>query len=192
MADAFKWIMFLCTAFVLFFNLFYMYPKRWQDRKIILGVKSRKEFTKEGVTERINAVVEKVHKQAVAITVIGFVIAVLLLFVRGMMLQTFFWMLFLFIAVIADMIPYVIGHSALMSIKKEIGIQGSDATLFRSGSVCCEPRDHILSEAALLCLFLCIHRVTNRAALQKDDGMMTVCPCRGSTETVNILCADFF
>ncbi|MCR5283409.1 MAG: DUF5808 domain-containing protein [Lachnospiraceae bacterium] len=129
MADAFRWIMFLCTALVLLFNLFYMYPKKWQDRKIILGVKSRKEFNEAGVAERIEAIVKKAHRQAVIITVVGFVIAAMLLLIRGMLLQTFFWMLFLFIVIIGGMIPYILGHSALMSVKKQIGLQSSEGIL---------------------------------------------------------------
>ncbi len=126
MYAVFGWIMFLCIASVLLFNLFYVYPLKWKDRKIILGVTSRKEFKEAGASEKIDEIVGRTHKQAVIITVICFAISLLLLLVRGMMMQMFFWMLFMFIAIFVDMVPYISGHSALMSLKKSLGIKGTD------------------------------------------------------------------
>lgn len=125
MSALFGWIMFLCASSVLLFNLFYIYPLKWKDRKFILGVKSRKEFMEEETADKIDGIVGRTHKQAVIITVVCFVISVLLLLLKGMIMQTFFWMLFIFIAVFAGMIPYISGHSALMSLKKQLGIKSS-------------------------------------------------------------------
>ena len=59
MAAVFGWIMFLCVASVLLFNLFYMYPLKWKEKKFILGVKSRKEFKEEETAKKIDEIVEK-------------------------------------------------------------------------------------------------------------------------------------
>lgn len=126
MYAVFGWIMFLCIASVLLFNLFYVYPLKWKDRKIILGVTSRKEFKEAGASEKIDEIVGRTHKQAVIITVVCFAISLLLLLVRGMMMQMFFWMLFMFITIFVDMVPYISGHSALMSLKKALGIKGAE------------------------------------------------------------------
>ncbi len=126
MGSAFSWTMFLCTVFVLLFNYFYMYPRRWKKRKIILGVKNRREFTKEDAAEKIDEIVSTAHKQSVMITVICFVVAVCFFMIKEMVMQTFVWTLFLFVTLFVDMIPYVLGHSALMSLKKELGLRNSE------------------------------------------------------------------
>ncbi len=113
--------MFICIESVLLIYLFY-YPKKWKEKKIILGVKKRKEFSEPGVEEKITEIVEKAHKQAVYITVGCSLIAVALLFLKGFALQTFIWTCFIFAALIADMMPYLMGHKQLMALKKEIGL----------------------------------------------------------------------
>ena len=128
MSAVFGWIMFLCVASVLLFNLFYMYPRKWKDRKIVLGVKNRKEFKEPGAALQIQKIVGKAHKQALIITGVCFVIAASLLLLRGLIMQTFFWMIFIYIVIFASMIPYMIGHSAVMNIKKSLGIAGGDGT----------------------------------------------------------------
>ena len=89
MSAVFGWIMFLCVASVLLFNLFYMYPRKWKDRKIVLGVKNRKEFKEPGAALQIQKIVGKAHKQALIITGVCFVIAASLLLLRGLIMQTF-------------------------------------------------------------------------------------------------------
>lgn len=126
MAAVFGWIMFLCVASVLLFNLFYMYPLKWKEKKFILGVKSRKEFKEEETAKKIDEIVERTHKQAMMITIACFAISGILLLIKGMMMQTFFWTLFVFITITVDMIPYISGHSALMSLKKSLGIKSGD------------------------------------------------------------------
>ena len=126
MSGVFGWVMFLCVASVLLFNLFCMYPRSWKDKKIILGVKSRKEFKEGETAEKIDTIVAGCHKQAVIITIVCFVIAALLLLVKGIVMQTFFWMLFIFIAIFAGMVPYIAGHKEMMNLKKALGLKSGE------------------------------------------------------------------
>ncbi len=128
MSSVFGWIMFACTSTVLLFNLLYMYPRNWKERKIILGVKNRKEFKEADAALKVEEIVGKAHKQAMIITGVCFVTAVSLLFLRGMIMQTFFWILLIFAVIIVSMIPYIYGHSALMSLKNDLGINKSPST----------------------------------------------------------------
>ncbi len=126
MSAVIGWILFLCLAFVLLFNLFYLYPLKWRDRKLVLGVRNRKELKEAETGKKIDEIVGRTHKQAVIVTILCFVTAAFLLLIKGILLQTFFWMLVTFAAIVADMIPYISGHSEVMNLKRSLGITGGE------------------------------------------------------------------
>ena len=122
MDSLFGIVMFICIVPVLLINFFFLYPKKWKERKQVLGVNRRKEFMEEGTVEKVSEIASKARSRAVIITVACVIIAALLMLIKGIALQTFVWVCFIYAALIIDMVPYVIGHSQMMSLKRELGL----------------------------------------------------------------------
>ncbi len=114
--------MFICIVPTVWILYFYLYPKKWMERKQILGINMRKEFLQEGVREDVERITAKHRKQALMISFGCTVISCILLFLRGMFLQTFTWMCFIYLTIFLIMIPYVLGHREMMTVKKSLGL----------------------------------------------------------------------
>ena len=122
MDSLFGIVMFICIVPVLLVNFFFLYPKKWKERKQVLGVNRRKEFMEEGTVEKVSEIASTARSRAVIITVVCVIIAALLMLIKGITLQTLVWVCFIYAALIIDMVPYVIGHSQMMSLKRELGL----------------------------------------------------------------------
>ena len=119
-------LMFICIVPVVLILFFRIYPKHWQEKKLVLGVKNREEF-REGTTEEtVDRIVKKRRSQAGLTVIITCVIAGLLLLIRGMVMQTTIWTAFIFIALGLLELPYILGNREMKAVKRSLGL-GSEA-----------------------------------------------------------------
>ena len=59
MAFLFGLIMFICCTPALLIAYVQLYPKRWTEKKLIFGVKNRKEYKEGETTAEVEQIVEK-------------------------------------------------------------------------------------------------------------------------------------
>ena len=114
--------MFICIVPTIWIMFFYLYPKNWTKRKLVYGLNNRKEFSEDGIKDEVDVIAQKNRRRALLIALACTAISVMLLFLHGMFLQTFIWMSFLFIAIFAINIPYLLGHKEMMTVKKSLGL----------------------------------------------------------------------
>ncbi|MBR5420298.1 MAG: hypothetical protein IK115_04020 [Lachnospiraceae bacterium] len=115
-------IMFICIVPVLWISFAYLYPKKWKERKLVLGVNNRKEFKLPPAEEEVEAIVMKSRRQALYISISCTVISALLLLLHGYFWVTFVWTLFIFAAIFLSMLPFILGHRDMMAVKRRLGI----------------------------------------------------------------------
>ena len=118
------WIMFLCIVPTLLICFGQIYPKNWKEKKLIFGVKNRKEFQEGEAEETINGIVNKYRGYARSIVAAGCVIAVILLLLRSITLQISLWTAFILLAILAINIPYMLGNKEMKSLKRALGLGG--------------------------------------------------------------------
>ena len=123
MSFYFGLIMFLCIVPTLMISFFQIYPKNWQEKKLILGVKNREEFREGEAYEAVDKIYQKCRRQAMGIVIAGCLISVLLLLLRGFALQTTLWMSFILLALVAISIPMAVGNRELKDLKRRLGFQ---------------------------------------------------------------------
>ena len=116
------WIMFLCIVPTLLICFVQIYPKKWKDKKLIFGVKNRKEFKEGNEAEEVDGIVKKYRGYAQTIVVAGCVIAVILLLLQGITLQITLWTAFALFAILAINIPYIFGNKEMKSLKRRMGL----------------------------------------------------------------------
>ncbi len=118
-------IMFLCLVPVIWIMFLYMYPKKWKDHKLVLGVNNRPEFKTGPAADEVEQIVHKSRKQALCVAIVCTAIAAVLLPLKGLTLKTFIWTGFILIALSVFTVPFIIGHREMMAVKRKLGI-GSD------------------------------------------------------------------
>ena len=114
--------MFICIVPVALILFVRVYPKNWREKKLVLGVKNRDEFREGAKAGEVDAIVRKRRTQALIIVIATCIISALLLFMRGMLLETTVWTAFLFIALILLELPYVFGNREMKAIKRELSL----------------------------------------------------------------------
>ncbi|MCR5417713.1 MAG: DUF5808 domain-containing protein, partial [Lachnospiraceae bacterium] len=114
--------MFICLVPMVWIMLFYLYPKKWNERKQIFGVNNRKEFQQDGVKEEVESIAQKGRKRALLIALITTAISVALLLLHGIFMQTFIWTSFIFVAIFIITVPFLLGHKEMMTVKKSLGL----------------------------------------------------------------------
>ncbi len=114
--------MFICLVPMVWIMFFYLYPKKWSERKQIFGVNNRKEFLQDGVKDEVEAIAQKGRKRAFLVSLTATAIATALLFLHGMFLQTFIWMSFIFITIFVITVPFLLGHREMVTVKKSLNL----------------------------------------------------------------------
>ncbi len=122
MSFFFGLIMFICIVPAMYICYALVYPKNWKAKKMVFGVKNRKEY-KEGETKgEIDQIVTRYRKWAFYIVIASTVISVVLLFMKGLVLQTTIWTIFIMLAMLAVNIPYVLGNKDMKALKHRLGL----------------------------------------------------------------------
>ncbi len=114
--------MFVCLVPTIWIMFFYLYPKKWSERKQVFGLTNRKEFLQNSIKEEVEAITQKGRKRALLISLAITLIAVMLMLLHGMFLQTFIWTSFIFIAIFIIIVPFLLGHKEMMTVKKSLGL----------------------------------------------------------------------
>ncbi len=115
-------IMFICLVPTVWIMFLYMYPKKWKDHKLVLGVNNRPEFKADPAADEVEQIVQRSRKQAFCISLVCTAIAAVLLLLKGLALKTFIWTVFIFVAVCILPVPFIIGHREMMGLKRKLGI----------------------------------------------------------------------
>ena len=124
MSFSFGLIMFICLVPSLIITYMQVYPKNWQARHLILGVKNREEYKTGEAKETVEKIYAKYRGAAFKIVVVSCVISVALLFLRGMTLMTTIWTSFVFVAIIGELVPLSLGNKEMKDLKRRMGIDG--------------------------------------------------------------------
>ena len=119
---AFGLIMFVCIVPVIIILYFSMYPRKWKNKAKIYGINNRPEFKNPQSEELIDIIVNTHNKQATALLIVICVISVILLFVPGFTIKMVAWTVFIYIALFAFSVPYILGNSEMKKYKKAMGI----------------------------------------------------------------------
>ena len=130
MSMGFSLIMFLCIVPTMIICYIQVYPKNWRGKKLVFGVKNRKEFTEGAAAEKVEEIVKKYGRAALYITVASCIISVVLLFLRGLTVQMTIWTGFVLLAILGINIPYAIGNKEMKALKRSIGIQGETGVTY--------------------------------------------------------------
>lgn len=116
-------IMFVCLVPFLIAMYFIMYPKKWHKRKNILGIRNREEY-KIGETEKkVDEIVQDNREIALRIVIIGSVIAALLLLIPNLTAMMITYTIYILLALVVAVLPYVKGNTELKALKRELGIE---------------------------------------------------------------------
>lgn len=116
-------IMFLCLAPFLVIAYFYLYPKNWQKRKFVFGIKVRQEYKMGDVERRVDEIVQRNRNTAKWIITILIIIGLGLLLISNLTAMMIIFTFFILIAFVICDIPYIKGNSELKSLKRELGIE---------------------------------------------------------------------
>ena len=153
MAFLFGLIMFICCTPALLIAYVQLYPKRWTAKKLIFGVKNRKEYKEGETTAEVEQIVEKYCSWGKRIVIAGCVIAGLLLLLHGMALQTTAWTAFFMLAFLMINIPYILGNREMKALKRRLGLVSESGVslvdLSNAGAV------HALKPAAIWAPSIC-------------------------------------
>ena len=153
MAFLFGLIMFICCTPALLIAYVQLYPKRWTEKKLIFGVKNRKEYKEGETTAEVEQIVEKYCSWGKRIVIAGCVIAGLLLLLHGMALQTTAWTAFFMLAFLMINIPYILGNREMKALKRRLGLVSESGVslvdLSNAGAV------HALKPAAIWAPSIC-------------------------------------
>lgn len=144
---AFGLIMFLSIVPTIVILYFSMYPRDWKNKARIYGVNHRPEFKNTSSEEFIDILVNTHNKQATVLMIGIFAVSLILLFAPGFTIKLVMWTVFIYIALFAFFVPYILGNSEMKKYKKALGIVSEKvlyADLKNAGGV------HALNKAALI------------------------------------------
>ena len=152
-------IMFLCIVPTSVITFIQLYPSKWRDRNLILGVKNREEFRTGETQETVDKIYTKYRGMALKALIVICVISCILLFFRGMTLVTTVWTGFIFVALSAMMLPMLIGNKEMKDLKRRIGIGSNPGITYvdlsNAGAIRTLKPVHVLAPN-LLGLALCV------------------------------------
>ena len=123
----FSIIMYVCCVPALLFCYYLVYSKKWEDAKVIFGVRNRDMWKSGPQHDRVEQIVKKYQKQAKYIVIIDIIIASILLAEQKLTMIVTLWMVYLFAGLIALYIPYIKGNAELKAYKCELGIKKGNA-----------------------------------------------------------------
>lgn len=115
-------IMFLCIVPTSIIWYVQVYPKKWKDRNLILGVKNREEYRTGETLKRVEKIYGKYRGAARLVVIVICAISCCLLLLKGMTLITTVWTSFIFISLFALSVPMFLGNKEMKNLKRSIGI----------------------------------------------------------------------
>ena len=121
---SFGLIMFICIVPCMIITFIQIFPKNWQSRNLIFGVKNREEYKTGEAKETVEKIYAKHRGAALKILIVCCVIACLLLLPKRMMLMTTIWTSFVFMALGALMVPLFLGNKEMKDLKRRLGLSG--------------------------------------------------------------------
>ena len=119
-------VMFICLVPFVIIMYFLQYPKNWQDKKIIFGVRNRAAFSTKENEETVDEIVQRIRKQATCILIPICVLATAMVFIPSFMVKMIGYTVYIFIALMVMTLPYVKGNSELKSFKRELGLASNE------------------------------------------------------------------
>ena len=119
-------VMFICLVPFAIIMYFLQYPKNWQDKKIIFGVRNRAVFSLKENESTVDEIVQRIRKQATYILISICVVATAMIFIPSLVVKLIIYTVFLFFAFMVMTFPYVKGNSELKSLKRELGLTSAE------------------------------------------------------------------
>ena len=141
-------VMFICLVPFAIIMYFLQYPKNWQDKKIIFGVRNRAVFSLKENESTVDEIVQRIRKQATYILISICVVATAMIFIPSLMVKLIIYTVFLFFAFMVMTFPYVKGNSELKSLKRELGLTSAENV--RSADLKSISSSHTLNMPALI------------------------------------------
>lgn len=122
----FGFMMFLCIVPVLVICYYQIYPKNWQDRKLVFGVQNREEYRTGDTRAIVDGIVQKYRGQAKMVMIGGILISTVLLLLKGMVLCMIVWTVFVLVAIGAINVPYFCGNKEMKALKRRLGLSSRE------------------------------------------------------------------
>ena len=141
-------VMFICLVPFAIIMYFLQYPKNWQDKKIIFGVRNRAVFSLKENESTVDEIVQRIRKQATYILISICVVATAMIFIPSLVVKLIIYTVFLFFAFMVMTFPYVKGNSELKSLKRELGLTSAENV--RSADLKSISSSHTLNMPALI------------------------------------------
>ena len=120
----------ILMAAALLIMFFYDYPARWQDRKLIFGVRNRDEFKEEKASSAVSRIVSETRKQALIILIISFILMGLIFLIPDVTVRITIWVVFIIMDLVLITVPFMRSNREMKSLKREIGIKSEQGTTY--------------------------------------------------------------
>ena len=141
-------VMFICLVPFLLIMYFLEYPKNWQDKKIIFGVRNRAVYSLKENEETVDEIVQRIRKQATSILIPICIIAAVMVFIPNFTVKMIAYSVYIFFALMVTNLPYIKGNSELKSLKRELGLVSNEKV--RTADLKSISSSHTLNMASLI------------------------------------------
>ena len=116
-------ILFICIVPFLLILYFICYPKKWQDKKTIFGVRNREIFKIGDNEKTVDEIVLRIRNLATKILISSCCVAGLIMFIPEFTIMVVAYTAYIFLAIVVIYIPYAKGNAEMKSFKRKLGIE---------------------------------------------------------------------
>ena len=130
MGRMFDITMFVMLIFVLILNYGIMFPKRWKEKKMILGVRNRKEFLDGEAGKETEQIVNSCRKQMLFSSGMLLICGAVMFLLDGFVSRTFFWVMLIYLGLIVSGLSLMRGNKEMKALKSKIGIVSTKGVVY--------------------------------------------------------------
>lgn len=123
-------IMLVIMVPTLLIMFFYEYPLKWQERKLIFGVRNREEFKEAKASAAIDKIVRSTRKTVLILMAVSLLMMGLIMLIPDEMIRMALWVVFVLADIFIISVPFMRSNREMKSLKKEIGIRSASGTTY--------------------------------------------------------------
>ena len=123
-------IMLVIMVPTLLIMFFYEYPLKWQERKLIFGVRNREEFKEAKASAAIDKIVRSTRKTVLILMAVSLLMMGLIMLIPDEMIRMALWVVFVLADIFIISVPFMRSNREMKSLKKEIGIRSAAGTTY--------------------------------------------------------------
>ena len=130
MGKIFDITMFGTLIFVLILEFMIMFPKKWKEKKMILGVRNRKEFHDGEAEKETEHIFDSCRKQMLISSGMILICGAVMFLFDSLASRTFFWVILTYLGIIASSLSLIRGNREMKSLKRKIGIVSAKGVVY--------------------------------------------------------------